>query len=126
MILVFGIAALVLLSFVIGESIGQRSMRRPFSIQLDGVQAMLLIDRIVEERKIKSLLARGCASEAMTVVDINENSDLKLLAEFVNGKLDHPTLAYITRQDPNILEELGTFKSKYGSTWQEPDCRNPG
>jgi hypothetical protein len=100
-------------------------MLRPLGIQVDGVQAMLLIDRIVEERKVKSLLAQGCATEAMRAVDINENADLKLLGEFVNGKLDRPTLDYITHQSPNILEELRTFKSKYGTTWQEPVCKNP-
>lgn len=85
---------------------------------------MLLVDRIVEERKEKSLLAHGCATEAMTMVDHHENSDLKLLAEFVNGDLDRPTITYITNQAPNILDELRTFKSKYGNTWREPECSN--
>lgn len=85
---------------------------------------MLLVDRIVGERKIKSLLARGCTAEAMATIDHNENSDLKLLAEFANGNLDRPTITYITNQAPNILDELKTFKSKYENTWQEPDCKN--
>jgi hypothetical protein len=121
-ILAFVIAAATISSFVIGDSIGQRSMRKPIRIQVDGVQAMLLVDRIVDERKIKSLLAHGCATEAMTMVDHQENSDLKLLSEFVNGDLDLPALTYITNQSPDILNELKTFKSKYGNTWREPEC----
>jgi hypothetical protein len=123
-ILAFGIVAVAISSFVIGDSFGQRSMRKPIRIQVDGVQAMFLVDRIVEERKVKSLLARGCATETMTMVDHQENSDLKLLTEFVNGDLDRPALAYITNQAPDILNELKTFKSKYGNTWREPVCSN--
>jgi hypothetical protein len=58
------------------------------------------------------------------MVDHHENSDLKLLAEFVNGDLDRPAITYITNQAPNILDELRTFKSKYGNTWREPECSN--
>ena len=123
-ILTIVIVAVAISSFVIGDSIGQRSMRKPIRIQVDRVQAMVLVDRIVEERKVKSLLARGCATEAMTMVDHHENSDLKLLAEFVNGDLDRPALTYITNQAPDILNELKTFKSKYGNTWREPECSN--
>lgn len=116
--------AIAIAAFVIGDSIGQRSMRKPVRIQVDGLQAMLLVNRIVEERKIKALLAGGCATEAMTAVDHYENSDLKLLTEFVNGNLDEGTITYITNQAPNILNELKTFKSKYGNTWREPQCKN--
>jgi hypothetical protein len=108
--MVFTLAAVIVaaLSFGIGESLGQRAMLQSLKVQLDGVQAMLLVDRIVEERKVKSLLAHGCATEAMTRVDHQENSDLKLLAEFVSENLDRPAITYITNQAPNILNELKT------------------
>ena len=73
---VLGIAAL---SLGIGESLGQRSMMRSYRIELDAVQARLLVDRIVEERRIKTLLGRGCATQAMGEITNRENSDLKTL-----------------------------------------------
>jgi hypothetical protein len=118
------IVIIATLAFAIGESLGQRSMLKQAGVQLDGVQAMLLFDRIVEERKIKSLLAHGCATEAMTAIDHDENSDMKLLAEFANEKLEQSTITYIANRDPNLLKELKTFKSKYGNTWPEPECKN--
>jgi|ERR1700733_9532907 len=124
MIFTLAIVVVAALSFGIGESLGQRSMLRSLKVQVDGVQAMLLVDRIVGERKVKSLLAHGCAAEAMVMVDHHENSDLKLLAEFVNGSLDRPAITYITNQAPNILNELKTFRNKYGDTWREPECSN--
>jgi hypothetical protein len=124
MILAGGTMALAILSFVIGDSAGQRSMRNPFRIQMDGVQAMLLVDRIVEERKLKCLLAHDRAAEALKAIDFKENSDLKVLADFLNGDLDPPAVAYITNQDPNIINELKTFKSKYGNTHPAVECSN--
>lgn len=116
--------AVAIVSVGIGESLGQRTMLKQTRIQLDDVQAMLLVNRIGDERKIKSLLARGCVSAASIEIDHSENADMKLLSEFLNGKLDQPTIRYIARQDPNILGELKSFKSKYQNTWQEPQCAN--
>jgi hypothetical protein len=45
--------------FGVGVILGQRIMFRAFGVQLRGVQATLGFDRIVQERAIKSLLARG-------------------------------------------------------------------
>jgi hypothetical protein len=70
--LVFGAIAIAGLSFAVGESLGQRAMLKALRINLDDVQAMLLVDRVVSERKLKSLLAHDCAIEAMTTVDHNE------------------------------------------------------
>jgi hypothetical protein len=117
---VLGIAAL---SFGIGESLGQRSMMRSYRIELDAVQARLLVDRIVEERRIKALLGRGCATQAMGEITNNENADLKTLTEFVERKLDQSTLAYISNQDPDILSELKTFKGTYVNTWSASGCQ---
>ena len=122
-IFVFAALVIAILSIGLGESLGERTMLKGVRKQLDGVQAMLLVNRIGDERKIKSLLARGCASAAAIEVDHSENSDMKLLAEFLNGKLDQPTIRYIANQDPNLLKELKKFKSKYGNPWQEPECK---
>jgi hypothetical protein len=75
--LVCGIVVAV--AFVIGESLGQRSMLRQLGTQLKDAQAMLLMNRVVEERELKSLLARGCAADAMIAIANTENADLKTL-----------------------------------------------
>ena len=56
---------LAIVLFGVGVILGQRLMFRAFSIQLRGVQATLLFDRIVQGRGIKSLLPRGCVTEAI-------------------------------------------------------------
>ena len=114
--------AIAVLSFGIGESVGQRSMLRPLRIQVDGIQAMLLVDRIVEERRIKSLLARGCTTKAMGEVTNNENADLRTLSRFADGKLDQPTIEYISNQDPNLLNELKTLNGAYVDHWSAVEC----
>ena len=56
---------LAIVLFGVGVILGQRLMFRGFGVQLRGIQATLLFDRIVQEREIKSVLASGCVTEAM-------------------------------------------------------------
>jgi hypothetical protein len=107
--------------FGVGIVLGQRLVFRSFSVQLRGVQATLLFDRIVQERGIRSLLARGCVPEAIGELSNNELADRKTLADFVHAKLDAGTLAYIDKRDPRILNELESPAGSFTNTW--PGCQ---
>jgi hypothetical protein len=106
--------------FGVGVIVGQRLMFRAFSTQLRGVQATLLFDRIVQEREIKSLLARGCVKVAIGEISNSELADRKTLAGFVHEKLDRDTVAYINKRDANILNELDSPVGSFTNTW--PGC----
>ena len=114
--------------FGVGVIVGQRLMFRAFSSQLRGVQATLLFDRIVQEREIKSLLARGCVTQATGEISNNELADRKTLAGFVHEKLDQDTIAYINKRDANILNEdppAGSFTNTWpGCQKREPNGAN--
>jgi len=106
--------------FGVGVILGQRLMFRAFAIQLRGVQATMLFDRIVQEREIKTLLARGCVNVAIGEISNNELADRKTLSAFVNEKLDRDTIAYINKRDSNILSELDSPTGSFTNTW--PGC----
>lgn len=114
--------------FGVGEIVGQRLMFRAFSSQLRGVQATLLFDRIGQEREIKSLLARGCVTQATGEVSNNELADRKTLSSFVHEGLDRDTIAYIGKRDANILNEdspVGSFTNTWpGCQKREPNGAN--
>jgi hypothetical protein len=115
--------ATVLLAIVLfggGVILGQRLMLRAFAIQLRGVQATLLFDRIVQEREIKTLLTRGCVSVAIGEISNSELADRKTLAAFVHEKLDRDTIAYINKRDSNILSEIDSPTGSFTNTW--PGC----
>jgi hypothetical protein len=117
-------AAAVLLAialFGVGVILGQRLMIRAFDVQLRGVQATLLVDRVVEERGIKSLLARGCVTEAIGEISNNELADRETLADFSHEKLDRDTIAYINKRDPKLLNELDAPTGAFTNTW--PGCK---
>jgi len=95
-------------------------MFRAFAIQLRGVQATMLFDRIVQEREIKTLLARGCVNVAIGEISNNELADRKTLSAFVNEKLDRDTIAYINKRDSNILSELDSPTGSFTNSW--PGC----
>jgi hypothetical protein len=104
-----------------GVILGQRLMFGRFGVQLRGIQATLLFDRIVQEREIKALLARGCISEAIGKISNNELEDRETLSHFVHEKLDRDTIAYINKRDSNILSELDSPTGTFTNTW--PDCQ---
>jgi hypothetical protein len=115
--------ATLLLAIVLfggGVIVGQRLMFRAFAVQLRGVQATLLFDRIVQEREIKTLLARGCVNVAIGEISNNELADRKTLLAFMHEKLDRDAIAYINKRDSNILSELDSPTSSFTNTW--PGC----
>jgi hypothetical protein len=114
-----GLLAIVLLG--VGVFLGRQQIFRAFSIQLRAVQATLLFDRIVQEREMKSLLMRGCVAEALGAISNNELADRKTLSGFLHEKLDRDTIAYISKRDPNILNELASpATGSFTNTW--PGC----
>ena len=111
---------LAIVLFGVGVILGQRLMFRTIGVQLRGVQATLLFDRIVQEREIKALLARGCVTQAIGEVSNNELADRKTLSDFVRKKLDRDTIAYINKRDSNILSEVDSPTDSFTNTW--PEC----
>ncbi|HEV2607458.1 MAG TPA: hypothetical protein VGT79_05705 [Xanthomonadaceae bacterium] len=120
---IFVCIALAAVAFAIGESMGQRSMLAAVSVQMDGTQTELAFNRLLDERHWKSLLAKGCLAQATKAIDAAEDEDMGLLAEFFKGKLDAATIKYVTDRDPNLVEQLKTFKSQYSQGWSEEECK---
>jgi len=116
-----GTALLGIAVFTGGIFAGERMSLARFGVQLKGVQASLLIDRIVQEAEIKTLLTRGCITEAIGEVSNQELSDRKMLSGFVNERLDKETLAYITKRDPHFLNEIASPAGSFTNTW--PACQ---
>lgn len=116
------IAMAVVAAFAIGESVGQRRMLSVANSQLTGVQAMLAFNRLLDDRELKSLLASGCVAQAVLSVDIANDKDMQILADFFKGPLDPDARSYVMARDPKLIGELATFKSKYGQKWSIGGC----
>jgi hypothetical protein len=101
---------------------GIRIGSRHTAIEIDDVQAMLAFNRILQERKLASLLSRGCMAAAIEETDIRIDQDTKLLASLFKGRLSPRVSKYVDDRDPNLRETLDNFKSKYGDSWREPRC----
>jgi hypothetical protein len=110
------------LAFVVGVRVGQKSMFAVINVQLNDTQAELALNRLDDERHWKELLSKGCVAQTAKSIDIAEDMDMRLLAEFIHGEIDAPTLKYISVHDPGFIQQLNTFKSKYGGGWFEGSC----
>jgi hypothetical protein len=121
--LAVGVLVLIACAFAVGASFGQRTMLARATPELNGVQAMLAFNRIQDQRHLQSLLSQGCTDQAAAFIDYTKDKDMALLAGFLKGKIDADTLKYVSDRDPNLVEELKTFKSKYGTSWMEKACK---
>jgi hypothetical protein len=124
LILFFCLVCTGLVSFAIGVSVGERTMRSVANAQLTGVQAMLDFNHLDEERGLQSLLAKGCLDASSKEVDIQINLDKEVIADLLKGTIDPDAIKYINARDPKLIDELKSFKNKYGRSWPTPDCKN--
>ena len=120
---IIGCVVTAAIAFAIGDSVGQRTMLKGINVQLDSVQASLALNRLLDERHWKELLAKGCDAQAARALDVAEDKDMELLAGFLKGKLDADTIKYVSDRDPGLVEQLKTFHSKYGRSWSEGECK---
>lgn len=115
----------VVASFALGAHLGERNAMMNAAIETDGIQADLVFNRILDGKKLQSLLAKGCVEAAKADIDINVDQDTKLLADFFKGKLPNGARQYVFERDPELANSLSAFKSKYGDSWTEPACKQP-
>ena len=108
--------------FWFGMAMGTRYNLRQLAVVLDDTQAQLAFNRLLEERKLELLLSRGCVTAALQKTRISIDQDMKLLASFSEGGLGRGTVKYINDRDPDFLDALKGFKSKYVDSWIEPEC----
>jgi len=114
----------IAVAFAVGLSLGQRSMLAASDKELRNVQAMLVFNRILDERRLQALMSRGCVSQAADEISFNLDKDMELLSHYIGEGLDAQTQKYISDRDSTLLKELQTFKSKYGDAWAEKACQS--
>lgn len=117
------IALLMTITFLVAESVGQRSMLAVVKVQLSDVQAMLAFNHLRNVREIKSLLAKGCIEQAKKATDMAEDQEMGLLSGFFNGEINASTKKHISDSDPNLAVELTTYKMKSGGIWERTKCK---
>lgn len=120
--LVILFVALMAASYALGLSVGERKAFAQATVLMNGAQADLAYNRIVDERKMVLILSKGCMSQLQDKLAVNVDQGTALLAEFFKGQLDPDSIKYISDCDPELVKSLATFKSKYGDSWVEKAC----
>ena len=118
-VVIFVLLAIVLGAFVLG----QNTQRERFAAELDATQAMLMFNHLLRYREIERDLSKGCASEALEKTKISIDRELKLLSSIEKSNSITWINKYISDRDPELLNQLKTFKSQYGESWTEPICK---
>lgn len=122
----FGVTVFITIILIAGMAIGVRYLqdqtRAERNASLDSVQIMLAFNRILEARQLESLLAKNCVAQALKKIDIGIDQNTKLIRELSKKALSTDVSEYITDRDPDFILKLDEFNSKYGDSWEEPDC----
>ena len=109
--------------FWIGMAIGMRFGSGKLESELNSTQAMLAFNRVLDERKLELLLSKGCVAQALAKTDVAIDQNTKLLATLSKARLSPWVNKYIADRDPDFLPTLDGFKSKYGDSWTEKECK---
>src|ERR1035437_289522 len=113
---------LLMLTLIAGAFMLGRNTQYSNSEQmLEGAQAILSFNHAQRYREIEDDLSKGCLAEALEKARISKDQELVLLSSFIK---EHPNteFKYASDRDPKLIEQMKTFKSKYGSSWSEPKC----
>ena len=54
---------------------------------------------------------------------ISIDQEMTLLSSFYQENRTTWLNKYISDRDPTLLKQLETYKSKYGNSWTEPQCK---
>ncbi len=117
---VYGVSIIV--AFAAGAHLARKNSMKSVDAALYETQAMLWFNHLHQFQEIERDLAKGCEKEALEKTRIAIDGEMKLLSSF---HTDHPNSSinkYISDRDPKLLDDLETFKSKYGDSWKVPKC----
>ena len=109
-------------SFIFGQKSGAQIPYQLFSVQLAEVQAQLGVNHLLKFRELENDLSKGCLNEVREKISIAIDQELMLLTEFHKEHRNSTANEYISRQDPQLLKELDSFKSKYSNGFQNLKC----
>ncbi|MGH8213558.1 MAG: hypothetical protein ACREPP_10070 [Rhodanobacteraceae bacterium] len=122
-LLAVGFLLTAVIALVIGIRLGARSQFRQSAKELDSVQAMMAFNRISDERNMQHLLSKGCIDQAKQWVDFYYDVNMRILADKYRIGITPDVTDYINKRDPDILNSLSEFKSKFRSSWVQKACR---
>lgn len=116
--LFFLLLVVVLTSFFLGVKTEQDR----FSFELSTTQAMLSFNHLTQFKEIETDLSKNCIASSLEKTRIAIDKELMLLSSFEKKNENTWVNKYILDRDPDLLNQLKTFKSKYGNSWRKPEC----
>ena len=118
-----GAVACTAMGYWVGVNNGVKFVSRQLVIELNSNEQKHEFDLVIDGRKLNSLLSKGCLAEALATIDNSIDMNTQLLADQFKGGLSPSVSKYISDREPDFLRTLDGFKSKYGNSWVEQECR---
>ena len=94
-----------------------------FGAHLDRVQSELALRHLLRYSELEGNLEKGCKGAVLEKLKISVAIESSLIASSLEEQKTNDLSQYIAKQSPCLETKLVSYKSPYGSSWKEPECK---
>jgi hypothetical protein len=121
------LAVFYILSVVVAAELSARAAMKNqmegFSVELAQTQGMLAFNHLQRYRELEADLTKGCTAAVLEKLKISAANESTLLSSELKEHRGGWLEKYVTDRSPNLVGQLATYQSPYGSSWKEPLCK---
>ena len=113
----------VVASFGLGANLALRNNWAAVEAQLEKMQSELALRHLLRYSELEGNLERGCKAAVIEKLKISVALESSLIASTLERQQTSDLSQYIAKRSPGLETKLAGYKSPYGSSWKEPECK---
>ncbi len=113
----------VVVAFGMGANLALRNNSAAFEGQLEKMQGELALRHLLRYSELERNLDRGCKAAVLEKLKISVALESAVLASALEHQKTKDLSQYIAQQSPGLEVKLAGYRSPFGNSWKEPECK---
>ena len=113
----------VVVAFGMGANLALRNNSAAFKGQLEKMQGELALRHLLRYSELERNLDRGCKAAVLEKLKISVALESAVLALALEHQKTKDLSQYIAQQSPGLEVKLAGYRSPFGNSWKEPECK---
>jgi hypothetical protein len=113
----------VVAAFGIGANLALRNNSSAFESQLEKMQGELALRHLLRYSELERNLEKGCKDAVLEKLKISVALESTLLGSMLDHQKTSDLSQHIAKQSPGMETKLAGYKSPFGNSWREPECK---
>ncbi len=113
----------VVVAFGMGSNLALRNNSAAFEGQLEKMQGELALRHLLRYSELERNLDRGCKAAVLEKLKISVALESAVLASALEHQKTKDLSQYIAQQSPGLEVKLAGYRSPFGNSWKEPECK---